>query len=147
MGPMERSRRLNGVVAVEDPSLPDEGVRVTHTDSGYASVSKPKPEANDTAKDQETDDDARRQTEYATDEIDALTEYSAATTTADQVGAYMNKLCADIYNKVRCCVDVHEWPIICRALPDIVKAFAVKLGRGDSQASRVVMYFIHKYHR
>jgi len=76
------------------------------------------------------------------------TEYSAATTAAPGLThTYLSELSADIYNKIRRQVDVSDWPVLCQALPDLIKAFAVKLGQKNSQVSRAIMHFIHKHHR
>ncbi|KAK5654739.1 hypothetical protein OQA88_7064 [Cercophora sp. LCS_1] len=138
----------------QDPPLPNGPCEVANTDSGYGSVSKPGPgatgirETADLKVEDEREDTTMRQPECIADEIDAQTEYSAATTTAEhQIDVYMRELSADIYGKVRRHVSTHEWPVLCEMLPDLIKGFAVKLGRDDSHISRVIMYFIHKHHR
>jgi hypothetical protein len=84
----------------------------------------------------------------ATDDVEAQTEYSAATTVMPQkMQTYLSELSADMYNKIRHHVDARSWPFLCNALPGLTKAFAVKLGQGDLRMNRVIMHFIHRHHR
>jgi hypothetical protein len=82
------------------------------------------------------------------DKIDSRTEYSVATTISPvQTHTYMNEICQDIYSKVRDRMDVQDWPVLSKSLPDLVKAFSVKVGFDNSaQINRDVMYFVYKHH-
>ncbi|KAL6409982.1 Homeobox protein HOY1 [Ilyonectria robusta] len=124
---------------------------VAFTDSGYASarnlnrcsLTKPLSELEDTPT-----STASLSATNGIDNDDTDTLYSAGTTVAPgKVQTYLAEICGDIYRKLSDCVDVNTWTVVSKALPDLVKAFAVKLGNdSNAQVSRDIMYFIHKRH-
>ena len=125
---------------------------VVPTDSGYGSAAIPQRSSTSLTGIDEivcfSGEDVESAQHVPADEMNAPTEYSAATTTAAQEKLmYLGELSADIYSRVHQDVPVCDWPVLCKTLPDLVKAFAVKLGTENSPVSRKIMRFIHKYHR
>jgi hypothetical protein len=82
------------------------------------------------------------------DRDDAKTSYSAATTVGPvHAQHYIAELCADIYGKLRQCFDSKLWGTLSRALPVLIKAFAIKIGHDSSaQVNQEIMYFLHRRH-
>ncbi|KAH6696440.1 hypothetical protein BKA61DRAFT_252267, partial [Leptodontidium sp. MPI-SDFR-AT-0119] len=64
---------------------------------------------------------------------------------------YIIELCNHIYSKLRQSVDATNWSALTTVLPELIKAFAIKLCHDSpsqtSQMSREIMYFIHKRHK
>ncbi|KAJ4218134.1 hypothetical protein NW759_008728 [Fusarium solani] len=133
------------------PPIPRPGGPVDHPkesaeDSGYGSIaerarfsnSKPKEEAGGRAPMQSTgvDDDAETTYSKATNERPA------------QTHDFVHELANDIYEKLKLFINPDDWSLVSRSLPELLKAFAIRIGSdGASQASRGVMYTIHKEHR
>lgn len=119
---------------------------VPFTDSGYAS--DPKLRRQSSSRSIKTPNRASEEpdnVQYEHDEDDARTSYSAATTINHDARIYISELCNDIYNKVLIHIDVKQWPTISQVLPDVIKAFAIRIGHsGSSPLSWDIMYFIHK---
>lgn len=80
---------------------------------------------------------------------DARTIYSNVTNEDPlQTRDFVHELASDIYGKLKRSMGTDDWPIVSESLPELLKAFAIKIGsNGASQASRDAMYFIHKEHR
>jgi hypothetical protein len=114
---------------------------VPFTDSGYGSISNPIQLA-----------DVNTEGPMATireADVDAQTLYSDATTMAHMdVQQYISDLSDDIYGKLRFQISSTDWSILAKTLPELMKAFAIKIGYGSPvQANRDIMYFIHRRHR
>ncbi|RSL91164.1 hypothetical protein CEP51_000398 [Fusarium floridanum] len=79
---------------------------------------------------------------------DARTTYSNVTNEDHvQTRDFVYELANDIYGKLKLLMSPDDWPLISKSLPELLKAFAIRIGSdGASQASRDVMYFIHKEH-
>lgn len=79
---------------------------------------------------------------------DTKTIYSAATTVNPvHSHQYISELCSDIHNRLGPFISAKSWCVLARALPRLVKAFAITIGHDSStQAHRDIMYFIHKRH-
>lgn len=96
-----------------------------------------------------TKDAAEEMVGVADDDADARTTYSKVTnedplTTRD----FVHKLASDIHENLKLSMCPNDWPLVLKSLPELLKAFAIRIGsNGASQASRDVMYFIHKQHR
>ncbi|GJN75979.1 hypothetical protein PLICBS_010090 [Purpureocillium lilacinum] len=85
----------------------------------------------------------------ADDEEDTRTTYSAATTVG-QVHAknYISELSHHIHSNLLEHVDSEGRSELCRSLPELIKAFAIKIGcESTSQLNLDIMYFIHKHYR
>jgi hypothetical protein len=82
------------------------------------------------------------------DRGDAKTSYSAATTVGPvHAQHYIAELCADINDKLRQCFDNKLWGTLSRALPVLIKAFAIRIGHDSSaQVNQEIMYFLHRRH-
>lgn len=80
---------------------------------------------------------------------DARTSYSAATTVGPVLAQHcIAEVCVDICSKLQQCFDGRLWSTLSRALPMLIKAFAIKIGHGASdQVNREIMYFIYKRHK
>ncbi|KAM0420963.1 hypothetical protein ACHAPT_011206 [Fusarium lateritium] len=80
---------------------------------------------------------------------DAKTTYSIATNEDPvQTRDFVYELANDIYGNLKHMMGPDDWLLVSRSLPELLKAFAIKIGSdGTSQASRDVMYFIHKEHQ
>lgn len=83
---------------------------------------------------------------------DAKTIYSIGSTVdPGYTRKYIIELCNDIYAKLRQSVDATNWSTLTTVLPELIKAFAIKLCHDspsqNSQMSRKIMYFIHKRHK
>lgn len=84
-----------------------------------------------------------------TDNDDTATLYSAGTTVAPaRAQTYISEICNDIYSKLNDSVNAKTWPVVSKILPDLVKAFAVRLGNDCAvQVNRDIMYFVHQRHK
>lgn len=84
-----------------------------------------------------------------TDNDDTATLYSAGTTVAPaRAQTYISEICNDIYSKLNDSVNAKTWPVVSKILPDLIKAFAVRLGNDCAvQVNRDIMYFVHQQHK
>ncbi|RSL93519.1 hypothetical protein CEP52_013207 [Fusarium oligoseptatum] len=116
-----------------NPSYPE--------DSGYGSIA-----ANLRLPVCGTKDGTEKMAAVADD--DARTTYSNVTNENHvQTRDFVYELANDIYGKLKLLMSPDDWPLISKSLPELLKAFAIRIGSdGASQASRDVMYFIHKEH-
>ncbi|RTE84095.1 hypothetical protein BHE90_001448 [Fusarium euwallaceae] len=116
-----------------NPSYPE--------DSGYGSIA-----ANLSLPVCGTKDGTEKMAAAADD--DARTTYSNVTNEDHvQTRDFVYELANDIYGKLKLLMSPDDWPLISKSLPELLKAFAIRIGSdGASQASRDVMYFIHKEH-
>ncbi|OBT60198.1 hypothetical protein VE03_10408 [Pseudogymnoascus sp. 23342-1-I1] len=82
------------------------------------------------------------------DTEDAGTIYSAATSIdLPHSQQYIAELCSDIFSKLENHFDSTNWNTLEKALPSLIKAFAIKIGHDSSvQVNQDIMYFIHKQH-
>jgi hypothetical protein len=83
---------------------------------------------------------------------DAKTTFSIGTTVdPGYARKYITELCNDIYSKLRQSVGTINRSALTTILPELIKAFAIKLYHDapsqTSQMNREIMYFIHKRHR
>ena len=121
---------------------------IMQTDSGYASLRKTVDEKRGLDTDPQRAD--VEQTTIIPEFDDAATEY----TNADSVGtwkreSYILDFAEDLFEKI---LDLQPDPEdverISELLPDLLKAFALKLGfQAPMPVYRDVMYFVHKYRR
>ncbi|KAF7540099.1 hypothetical protein G7Z17_g12282 [Cylindrodendrum hubeiense] len=125
---------------------------VAFTDSGYASA--PNFDGYSLAKpsDPQEGSSALNPSPTATNGIyndETATLYSAGTTVVPaRAENYIAVICNDIYSKVSDFVNATTWAAVSKALPDLIKAFAVNLGReSNAQVNREIMYFVHRRHR
>ncbi|KAH6989653.1 hypothetical protein BKA56DRAFT_258911 [Ilyonectria sp. MPI-CAGE-AT-0026] len=120
----------------------DEGA---FTDSGYASA----PNLNGYLSIKSSTGKRGSPGPNCTDNDDTATLYSAGTTVAPaRAQAYISEICNDIYSKLNHCVNSKTWPVVSKILPDLIKAFAVRLGNDCAvQVNRDIMYFVHQRHR
>jgi hypothetical protein len=132
--------------------FPLERSEVPFTDSGYASLPKLNHRTNMAPAFDKLKCPAN--TEFSTtvtdtDREDANTIYSAATTVGPaRAQHYIAQLCSDIYNKLGQCFDDRLWNTLSEALPELIKAFAIKIGYDSSAlVNQEIMYFLHKRHR
>ncbi|KAH6975070.1 hypothetical protein BKA56DRAFT_82855 [Ilyonectria sp. MPI-CAGE-AT-0026] len=117
---------------------------VPFTDSGYGSILNPNYTAND-ARPEATPQDAAEDTHAD----DAMTVYSAATTvTPHHAQQYISEFCDDLHSKLKQEINAKTWKIVFQRLPELIKAFALRLGQESSSVkSRHIVYFLHKRHR
>ena len=82
-------------------------------------------------------------------DYDAETTYSAATAISRvDTRRYMAELSNEIIKKLGQDVDLRNLANACDVLPELIKAFCIKIGlESSSQTNRDIMYFIHKHHR
>ncbi|RSM06168.1 hypothetical protein CDV31_009265 [Fusarium ambrosium] len=80
---------------------------------------------------------------------DVRTTYSIATNEdPSQIHSFVHEFANDIYGKLGPRIGPSDWPILSRSLPELLKAFAIKMGNSSTaQANRHIMYFVHKQHR
>ncbi|KAL6415593.1 hypothetical protein AUP68_02158 [Ilyonectria robusta] len=98
------------------------------TDSGYAKVGAMGPRLTNV-------DDAR-------------TEYSGTTVAGTGAQRSITAVCDDIYTHVRSDTALKGYQHLQDSLPELLKAFAIRLGGDNSNAlNKQIMYFIHKNHR
>ncbi|KIW19068.1 hypothetical protein PV08_03358 [Exophiala spinifera] len=119
------------------------------TDSGYGSLPNlhyatdarvPPHDLNNSLSSDTIDDESRQDTE---------THYSAATSVAPaEVHNYAIELCNDIFRKIGPDLDVHQWSSLSKALPRLIKAFAIMIGfESSAPVNREIMYFIHSQNK
>ena len=111
------------------------------TDSGYASLGK------DEQHDVSTTKEA---TDGEVDEVDeTATVYSGSwSLPSNEADAYKSEFAETLIETIRRRIQTEDGILLqtFKALPGLLKAFALRLGRpGSSQAEREVMYFIHKH--
>ncbi|KAF6840742.1 hypothetical protein CMUS01_03839 [Colletotrichum musicola] len=77
-----------------------------------------------------------------------MTSYSDATRIRpDQHQQYVQGLASAISKKLGGLLNLNNRPAFFSALPDLVKAFAIRIGHeGDTHKNRAIMYFAHQYH-
>ncbi len=103
------------------------------TDSGYASV-LPARCSSPCARAEESD-------------IDNKTVISAATAIGIEAQRPLAEVCNDIYNQIQPHVDDDNRDLVLGALPNLIKAFAIRLAHCDpSSTSRQIMHFIYSRH-
>ncbi|KUJ16939.1 uncharacterized protein LY89DRAFT_733938 [Mollisia scopiformis] len=120
------------------------------TDSGYASA----PNRNNTSNLQLMEQPRSSQKNKSTGTInktdgeDSKTIYSAGSTVARPLAQqYIADLCSNIFGKLGKQFDSQIWSTISSALPELMKAFAIKIGYDSSTpVNQEIMYFIHKRH-
>ncbi|KFZ11289.1 hypothetical protein V502_07623 [Pseudogymnoascus sp. VKM F-4520 (FW-2644)] len=122
------------------------------TDSGYASVLKTNMPRNDppSPNKQQCPVNDKSNVEMGDEDTeDAKTIYSAATTiNLPQSQQYITELCGGIFSKLENHFDSANWSTLEKALPSLIKAFAIKIGHDSSaQVNQDIMYFIHKQHK
>ncbi|KAH6977436.1 hypothetical protein BKA56DRAFT_69112 [Ilyonectria sp. MPI-CAGE-AT-0026] len=128
-------------------NLHDQGIAkigVPCTDSGYGSVPYPNNSAN------AQHPQIRHENIVDPDDPDDnVTTYSAATTVTPHLAhQYISELSNDLHSRFRECIDTKTWPTVFHMLPELIKAFAIKLGHeSSSPLNRSIMYFLHKRHR
>ena len=121
------------------------GDEILYTDSGYASCTDLGRISHALSKPGEHVSTIRRDA----DEEDAQTTYSVATS-MDPANAqnYISDLSHHIHGNLQEHVDSGGRSELCRSLPELIKAFAIKIGcENASQLNRDIMYFIHKRHK
>ncbi|KAH8683709.1 hypothetical protein BGZ61DRAFT_535130 [Ilyonectria robusta] len=120
------------------------------TDSGYASAPNLDRYSHAKSSTAQARSPASNKSPAAMNDIDiddTRTLYSAGTTAAPS-RVQIAEICSDIYSKLSDCLNAKTWPIVAKVLPDLVKAFAVKLGSDSTaQVNQDVMYFVHKRHK
>lgn len=120
------------------------------TDSGYASCSYSLRRSDSLHRNQEEQrfKDPGLKQQGGTDDDDTQTTYSVASIAdPSHAQSYISELCHDINSKLQIHVDARGWSALSKALPELIKALAIKIGQEDSsQASRDVMYFVHLNH-
>jgi len=121
------------------------------TDSGYESGLQPELNFNapENFRDVEQKDFASSFSATCRSEAEARTTYSAATTVVPNIAQRcILEVCQDIYNKAGRHVSDENWGFVSNAIPDLIKAFAIKLGSGpENGQNRRMMYFVHKHHQ
>ena len=131
--------------------LPDTSYKAPFTDSGYSSLSNLNHSLHVPSLLHESQFPANTIASTIMNDIDgddARTSYSAATT-VDTVHAqtYIVELCGYIYNKLGPSFDAKLWSTLSKALPGLIKTFAIKMGYDSSaKVNRDIMYFIHRRH-
>ncbi|KAF6822846.1 hypothetical protein CPLU01_11740 [Colletotrichum plurivorum] len=82
------------------------------------------------------------------EEADATTSYSDVTRIGpDQHQQYIQSLANAISKKLGGLIDTDNRLALANALPDLVKAFAIRIGHeNDALSNRAIMYFAHRYH-
>ncbi len=82
------------------------------------------------------------------EEAEKRTEYSKDTTfQPGPAQRCMSEICQDIYGKISAGLTIQTWPSVSRRLPDLIKAFAVKIGSEESSPLHLrTMHFIHSHH-
>jgi hypothetical protein len=118
------------------------------TDSGYASGPLPRYSASKRSEEViQPVEDMSREKYVGIDEEDCRTTYSAATTLATtDAQKYVDELSQDIHGKLRAELNPGNWPMLSMVLPDLVRAFSIRIAyESSSQVNRDIMYFIHKH--
>lgn len=84
------------------------------------------------------------------DNDETMTLFSAGTQTTIAPTLGQNcivEICSEIYDGLGDVVDANTWPTISKKLPNLIKAFAIKLGSDSTaQVNREIMYFLYKRH-
>jgi hypothetical protein len=123
---------------------------VPFTDSGYASAPNRNTTSNLQLMDQPRLSEKNKPTGTIndTDGEDFKTIYSAGSTVDRPLAQqYIADLCSNIFSKLGKQFDSQIWSTISSALPELMKAFAIKIGYDSSaQINQEIMYFIHKRH-
>lgn len=117
------------------------------TDSGYASL--PHPAFPGEGKARGITEDSTPVPVTGTADDDSKTVYSAATTALPSLAhKSISEVCKDIHTKItRQMVNV-DWASVSHTVPNLVKAFAIKLGSGtSSDKDRRIMHFVHQHHQ
>ncbi len=83
------------------------------------------------------------------DSEDTRTVYSVATTSAPStVQDSIASICEDVYTRLRQNVDIPTWENVSYNLPNLIKAFAIKIGRDPSNnLNQRIMYFVHRHYQ
>ncbi|KAH7144199.1 hypothetical protein B0J13DRAFT_622763 [Dactylonectria estremocensis] len=136
----------------ENPGWTGPSEVVAFTDSGYASALNPNEYLNSkpsTGEEASPDPNTSLAATIGIDNDDTATLYSAGTTVAPaRAQTYIAEICNDIYGNLKDCVNAETWPVVSKVLPDLIKAFAIRLGNDYSvQVNRDIMYFVHQRHR
>ena len=78
---------------------------------------------------------------------EAKTTYSAETSSVQGARYYISELSSDIFGKLRRHVCSEDWAALLQVLPELIKAFALKLAHESAaQINLSIMYLIHKRH-
>ena len=111
------------------------GFEVPFTDSGYASAAVGAGESCAVGGRDEDDSDSK-------------TVISAATTVIPSVAQHsISEVCNNIYNRIQRHVDHDNRIAFFDALPDLIKAFAIRLAHLDSSGiNRRIMHFVYSRH-
>ncbi|KAH8894716.1 hypothetical protein GQ53DRAFT_762769 [Thozetella sp. PMI_491] len=110
------------------------------TDSGYASFPGAKYNTSDEVATCVIQPEIKALASGIIDEQDSGTCYSLATTETCQVTrTYVSELCQDIHKKLDQFTGTNIWPRLERSLPNLVKAFAIKIGQENNQAHRDII--------
>jgi hypothetical protein len=82
-------------------------------------------------------------------DYDVKTLYSIGTTVNPaHAQNYIIELSKDIYSRLCRFVDAKNWNVLSQVLPELTKAFAIKLYHdAPSEVNRKIMHFIHKRHQ
>jgi hypothetical protein len=82
-------------------------------------------------------------------DYDVKTLYSIGTTVNPaHAQNYIIELSKDIYSRLCRFVDAKNWNVLSKVLPELTKAFAIKLYHdAPSEVNRKIMHFIHKRHQ
>jgi hypothetical protein len=143
---------LEDLQSSKDPQLPraiDMKEDVPFTDSGYRSMPNPDASSNGRAHLSKTQHPLSTDSSLpksSQNDIGVKTTYSLETT-ADQsyTRKFIFELCKDIYYKSYQFVDIKNRSILSKVLPELIKAFAIKLCYDDpAQVNRDIMFFVHK---
>ncbi len=120
------------------------------TNSGYASAFNPfLLGAQPGCLGEKPSSSARAEGDGGANEDDAKTTYSAATSVAP-AGAryYISELSHEIVKRLGRSVDLKQLADRREALPELIKAFCIRIGReSPSQMNRDIMHFVHKHYR
>ncbi|KAK3898011.1 hypothetical protein C8A05DRAFT_19332 [Staphylotrichum tortipilum] len=118
------------------PDAPVGGLQAPFTDSGYASVLPGRCVSAGTEDKEEDDGDTK-------------TEISAASKAiGPEAQRPISEVSNDIYNQVQRHLDDDNKTLVLGALPNLIKAFAIRLAHLDpSDTSRRIMHFIYSRHQ
>jgi hypothetical protein len=126
---------------------------VPFTDSGYRSMPNPdtspngQPDLDKTQHSLSTTDSSLPKS--SRDDNDAKTIYSLETTVdLSYARKLIFELCKDIYYKLHRFVDIRNRSMLPRVLPELIKAFAIRLCYDNpAQVNRNIMFFVYKRHQ
>ncbi len=121
------------------------------TDSGYASAPPQQipalPDVDPEAAAFESAHCGETQFRDGADTMDSQTEYSAATAIAPvRSQVYVSEFCQEVYGNLRSHLAVagkDSWPAFFEILPELLKAFAIKIGQQNSREHRSTMQFVY----